>query len=336
MKKILNKVKINSSKIISRDGRSRLLEEGWHEADLHVHTYYSKDVLPSTFLDPRALYEKARQKGMKYVSFTDHDTMEAYDRVGWGKEGLVPGVEIKIKDMKNVGHSIHVNVYELTKAQFRELMELAKVKQDIFTFIGYLKEKGLPFVYNHPFWYEHGEKPNFRVVHKLLQLFPVAEYNMHRVWQKNALAMKLAEKYGKGIIAATDTHVGDIGRASTFAQGETFGEFFDNIAKGRVFLNAQDLTVQVLREEISKWIEFIFSLDMVRLEKVVHTQIRTLNYFINLFEKGALENYPLVRKSVEKLLSAIAKSGAPAFCYLKLQSFLVYKMNRQLRTVEII
>ncbi len=322
-------------RIVSSSKFAQLLNEGWHQADLHVHTFYSHDVLPSKLLCPLAIYEKARKKGMKYISFTDHDTMEAYEHIGWDREGLVPGVEIKIKDIKHVGHSIHVNVYELNKAQFQELMQIAKVKQDIFAFISYLKEKSLPFVYNHPFWYENGERPNFKVVHKFLQLFPVTEYNMHRVWQKNMLAMKLAQKYNKGIIATTDTHVGDIGRASTFAKGETFKEYFQNIVEGRAYLNPKDLTTKILRDEISTWIELIFSLDIGRLEKVVHTQIRTLNYFINLFEKGALENYPFVRRSVERLLSAIAKSGAPALCYLKLQNILVYKMNRQLRTVEI-
>lgn len=332
----MNKLKINNSKIVSKDKISQLLSEGWYETDLHVHTYYSHDVLPSKFLDPIVLYEKARQKGMKFITFTDHDTMDAYDHIGWDKEGLVPGVEIKIKDMKNVGHSIHVNIYELNKVQFKELMEIAKVKKDIFAFVSYLKEKDLPFVYNHPYWYDHGEKPNFRVVHKLLQLFPVTEYNMHRVWQKNALAMKLAEKYSKGIIATTDTHVGDIGMASTFAKGETFREYFQNIAEGRVYLNPKDLTTKMLRDEISTWVELIFSLDVVRLEKVVHTQIRALNYFINWFLQGAFEDYPLVRKAAKRFFSSLAKSGAPAFCYLELQNVLVYKMNRQLRTVEII
>lgn len=332
----MNKIRVSNPKIVSKDRISQLLSEGWHEADLHVHTYYSNDVLPSKFLDPLVLYEKARQRGMKYITFTDHDTMDAYDHIGWNREGLVPGVEIKIKDMKNVGHSIHVNIYELNKVQFKELMEIAKVKQNIFAFISYLKEKDLPFVYNHPFWYDHGEKPNFKVVHKLLQLFPVTEYNMHRVWQKNALAMKLAGKYGKGIISTTDTHVGDIGKASTFAKGETFREYFQNIAEGRVYLNPKDLTTKLLRDEISIWVELIFSLDVVRLEKVVHTQIRALNYFINWFLQGAFEDYPLVRKAAERFLSSLAKSGAPAFCYLELQNFLVYKMNRQLRTVEII
>ena len=213
-------------KLISPEKTDEFLKQGWHQADLHVHTYYSGDVLPSKFLDPLVLYEKARKKGMRYITFTDHDTMDAYDRVGWTREGLVPGVEIKIKDMKNVGHSLHVNVYELNKMQFKELMKIAKVKQDIRTFVSYLKKNDLPFVYNHPFWYEHGEKPSLKAINTIIQLFPVTEYNMLRVWQKNALAVKLAQKHGKGIIASTDTHIGNIGRASTFAKGETFKEYF--------------------------------------------------------------------------------------------------------------
>lgn len=326
----------NFMKLISLEKLPALLKEGWYESDLHVHTYYSQDVLPSKSLDPVVLYEKARKMGMKYITFTDHDTMDAYDDVGWTREGLVPGVEIKIKDMKNVGHSIHVNVYELNKLQFKELMRIAKIKRDIGTFITYLKENNLPCVYNHPFWYDHGEKPNFKMVNTIIQLFPVTEYNMHRVWQKNKLTLKLAEKYGKGMIAATDTHIGDIGRASTFAKGETFREYFQNIAEGRTYLNPQDLTLDILEDEINTWIELVFNLDIERLEKVVHTQIRGVNYFINLFARGAFEDYPLVRKSAERLLSMIARSGAPAFCYLKLQNFLVYKMNRQLRLAEII
>src|SRR3974377_1715937 len=85
-----------------------LLAEGWHRADLHVHTLCSYDVVKAPWLHPEALYRKAREMGLKYVTFTDHDTMRAYDMIGWEREALVPGVEIKIKDPKAVGHTLHV------------------------------------------------------------------------------------------------------------------------------------------------------------------------------------------------------------------------------------
>ena len=63
---------------------------GFAAADLHVHTHHSYDVIPTGLVDPLTLYRKARRLGMTYVAFTDHDTMDAYDQIGWTREGLVP------------------------------------------------------------------------------------------------------------------------------------------------------------------------------------------------------------------------------------------------------
>ena len=70
------------------------LAQGWQAADLHVHTLHSYDVIPTRHVDPLNLYLKARRRGMTYVAFTDHDTMAAYDQIGWRREGLVPAVEV--------------------------------------------------------------------------------------------------------------------------------------------------------------------------------------------------------------------------------------------------
>jgi len=57
---------------------------------------------------------------------------------------------------------------------------------------------------------------------------------------------------------------------------------------------------------------------------------------INFYVKGALIDYPALRKASVAFFSAIAKSGAPALFYLEIQHFLVYRMNRQLRVAEIL
>lgn len=322
------------NRIIGPEESQELMRAGWYPADLHVHTCYSHDVLPSRLLEPLTLYQKARKKGFRFITFTDHDSMEAYDRIGWTRENLVPAVEITIKDIQRVGHSLHINVYQLQKAHFQELLKIARLKRNLETFLEYLKTNKLPFIYNHPFWYEHGERPSYSVIKEILRIFPATEYNMHRVWQKNSLTLALAGEYGKGIIAATDTHIGDIGKAYTLARGETFPEYYDNIVQGDVCLCARDLTIDLLKHEIDTWIDLIFNIDLVRLEKMVHLRIRALDYLMNLFLKGALTNYPALRRTAEHFFSAIARSGVPAFCYLKLQNFLVYKMNRQLRLAD--
>ena len=176
--------------ISSRKAR-RLMAQGWNAADLHVHTRFSYDVIADTSVDPRFLYQKGRDAGMSFVTFTDHDTMAAYDCIGWERPDLVPWVEVKILDRVRVGHTIHINVYLLDHRQFREIERIARQVQ-VELLLTYLKDNDLPYTYNHPFWFEFGEQPNLKMVPQLFELFPVVEYNMHRVRRMNRLTLELA------------------------------------------------------------------------------------------------------------------------------------------------
>ena len=189
---------------------------------------------------------------MTYVAFTDHDTMAAYDEIGWTREGLVPAVEVKILDRRNVGHTVHVNVYTLNRRQLREIQEIARGARDIVQLTGYLRDEDLPFTFNHPFWHEPDETtPTSEAVIDVAPLFPVLEYNMGRVGRLNAQAIRLANALSKGIVAATDSHVGEVGKAFTLARGDTFKEFFGRIAAREAHLCPVDLTLPRLKEETS-------------------------------------------------------------------------------------
>ena len=102
-----------ATKILSIKDAEVFRKHGWQAADLHVHTLFFPDVISVRSLHPEKLYQTAKENGMDYVTFTDHDTMAAYDILSPEMEGLITGVEIKIKDMISVGHTIHINVYDL-------------------------------------------------------------------------------------------------------------------------------------------------------------------------------------------------------------------------------
>ena len=139
----------NSSRdrILSYEQAEVYRKHGWKAADLHVHTLCSPDVISARSLHPEALYNLARKKGMDFVTFTDHDTMKAYDLLSSGLEGLVTGVEMRIKDMDLVGHTLHINVYDLSLEQFLVLKEIS-VQGDLNRFINYLAKNNLPYIYN--------------------------------------------------------------------------------------------------------------------------------------------------------------------------------------------
>lgn len=308
----------------------KLVTKGWHKADLHVHTLYSYDVVKAPWFHPEALYQKARSLGMKYITFTDHDTMKAYDVIGWQREGLVPGVEIRILDEKEVGHTIHVNVYELNKQQFRELENIATKAHSIELFLAYLRDAKLPHTYNHPFWAEPGEKPNYSVIPSLIELFPVVEYNMHRVRPKNVITLALADRYRKGVVATTDTHTGDVGRAFTLAKGETFREFFQAIADRQAFIVPRDLTVSLLAEEIEQWVDLMFHPDLQRAQARIRTGVRQLDRGLDAVMNGALRTRPVLKVVCESAGYAVSRSKLPVLWYIRTQHSLARQIKSEL------
>lgn len=309
------------------------MAEGWAAADLHVHTLHSYDVIPTKQVDPLTLYWKARRHGMTYVTLTDHDSMDAYDQIGWSREGLVPAVEVKILDPKRVGHTVHINVYSLDRRQFGEILKIARTAQDIELLVTYLKDQDLPFIFNHPFWHEAGETPNLEAVIEIADLFPVLEYNMGRIDLINGQALRLAQKKGKGLAAATDTHIGDIGRAFTLARGATFSEFFAQIRTGRSFIVPTDLTLARLKDETAIRIRNLFDKAGWLFPKeslTIETGNAILDGIVGRVAKAPSESPRVSGRILKAVLEILSRSGIPGSLYVQSQRNLAGRIGELL------
>jgi predicted metal-dependent phosphoesterase TrpH len=314
------RLKNYQEKLIASEQAAELMEDGWKRADLHVHTTCSFDVLPAKDLNPTSLYEKSLEMGMDFITFTDHDTMEAYEILGWDRENLVPGVEMSIYDPELAGHTLHINVFGLDRENFSELREIAKIEHDLKSFTRYLKWHRLPFVYNHPFWFDFHKKLNPSSIPELAKLFPVLEYNMHELKQKNELTIALAEKFGKSIVATTDTHSGKIGQVYTLAKGDSFREYFRNIEKGRSYIVPEDLTRELLIEEMNTWIDLIFEKSQKNRDiKNYLTGIKSLDAMVKISRSALLNYSPRLNRTAMNLFYMISNTGLPASFYLYLE-----------------
>jgi predicted metal-dependent phosphoesterase TrpH len=303
-------------------------KHGWKAADLHVHTIFSPDVISVGSMHPDRLYRTARENGMDYVTFTDHDTLDAYETLNPDMPGLVSGVEIKVKD-KSVGHTIHVNVYELDRVQFQMLEEIA-AEGDLHGFLNCLERERLPFVYNHPLWFEPGERPNLKAIPDLVELFPVIEYNMHRVRRKNEMIVELAARHKKGLIASTDTHSGMIGQAYTLSRGKSFREFYNNICEGKSFIVVRDLTKQNLVQEMKLWLDLLSGQEDIESRRKIHTGISQVDRLIRLLSSNTLRDFPRVYRAFLAATYRLAGSGGPAAIYIRRECFRICEMEQQL------
>jgi hypothetical protein len=315
------------------------MAQGWAAADLHVHTLHSYDVIPTRQVDPLTLYLTARGLGMTYVAFTDHDSMDAYDGVGWTREGLVPAVEVKILDLKEVGHTVHINVYTLNRSQLREILKIAQSAQDIERLVAYLNDERLLFTFNHPFWHEPGEKPNLQAILDIVDLFPVLEYNMGRIDRINEQALRLAQSKERGIVATTDTHVGDIGRAFTVAQAGTFAEFFDQVRRGRSCIVPADLNLSRLKQETTIRIRrlldkasWLYPKDSFSMD----TGSAALDGIIARMAQAHPNTPRLAKKVLEIILEAASRSGIPGSLYFRSQHNLADRISALLESAELV
>jgi predicted metal-dependent phosphoesterase TrpH len=238
-------------------------ERTYKKADFHLHSHFSYDVLNLPAFSPRTLYETAVRRGMGFFALTDHDTLLGYKALRkeltaeYGDDPPIPliaGIELTVRD-ETVGHTIHVNVLGLDEAQ---MLELARRRKDLHRFLAFCRSEDLYHIYNHPFWFKPGELGRRSTVEGLIPEFPLIEINAARIPQLNARTLRLARKFGKEVVATSDSHTGNVGRAYTMAPGDTPAEFLSNLRKGVSLATPAHATFAAFTQEVVDTIELVF------------------------------------------------------------------------------
>jgi predicted metal-dependent phosphoesterase TrpH len=89
-------------------------------ADLHVHTTYSKDSL----ITPKDLVYYAKKRGLNGVAVTDHNQLEGAWKIAKETDFLViPGMEVSSSD----GHIVALNVHELIPRGFSAVETVERI-----------------------------------------------------------------------------------------------------------------------------------------------------------------------------------------------------------------
>jgi predicted metal-dependent phosphoesterase TrpH len=235
----------------------------YKKADLHLHSNYSYDVLNLPELSPRNLYRKAVAKEMGFFTLTDHETTRGIDALrlelereydGGPPIPVISGIEIKVRDPQ-VGHTVHVNVLGLDQ---RQMLELARRRKSLERFLEFCRGEDLYHSYNHPFWFERGEKATLSRVTSLIERFPIVELNAGRIPQLNGRTLEIARRFGKQIVATSDSHTGRVAKAYTMAPGETPEEFLRNVRDGVSVAVPKHASPAEFLDEVRDTIELVF------------------------------------------------------------------------------
>jgi len=214
-------------------------------ADLHLHTnasifkYFKAANSRDSYNDPDETYRIAKARGMDFVTFTDHDTVDGCLRFQDRHPELTDffvSAEIETFFPKT-GHRIHVNVFDLTKDQWTVIN---KKRRNIFEFVEYLRAEDLLYSANHLFQsYRMRQAPEvfFQTMLELFDVFEVKNGSM--AYQHNAMVEDLLstakEKKGSiALVGGSDAHTyPPIASVFTMAPGATWREFLTSVREGR-------------------------------------------------------------------------------------------------------
>ena len=144
------------------------------KCDLHIHSRYSTRSeewlfrrldFPDSYSDPRDLYEQLRERGMDYVTLTDHDTIEGCLQIR-----DLPGTFLSEQVTTSFPQDpckIHILVWGITEAQHADI---AIIRDNIIALQRYLQAGQIAHAVAHPLYSSTGEL-NASHLERLILLF---------------------------------------------------------------------------------------------------------------------------------------------------------------------
>src|SRR5947209_14642894 len=142
--------------------------------DLHIHSRFSarseewlfrRFDFPDSYSDPRELHRLLRERGMDFVTITDHDTIDGNLEIA-----ELPGTFISEEVTTYFPQDpckIHVLAWGITEAQHANIVQL---RDNIFDLQSYLQRQAIAHSVAHPLYSING-KPEAQHLERLILPF---------------------------------------------------------------------------------------------------------------------------------------------------------------------
>ncbi|PYJ89709.1 MAG: histidinol-phosphatase [Verrucomicrobia bacterium] len=142
--------------------------------DLHIHSRHSARSeewlfrrldFPDSYSDPKTLYEQLLQRGMDYVTITDHDTIEGCLQIAHLPRSFLS--EQVTTYFPHDGCKLHILVWGISEQQHRDI---EAIRDNIFDLQRYLQTAQITHAVAHPLYSVNG-KLEARHIEQLILLF---------------------------------------------------------------------------------------------------------------------------------------------------------------------
>ena len=231
-------------------------------ADLHCHTrfsvfkYFRRANTRDCYNPPEEVYRLAKERGMSYVTLTDHDSIDGalylLNKYPDMKDFFI-GEEVETH-FPETAQRIHIGVWGLNEAQHREIQRL---RPNIRELVPYLKSERMIFCINHLFQNYRMKNVAARYIAELLEMFDIFEVmNGAMASFHNRMVQQLVvtvQGHGRQIsmVGGSDAHtLKHVAKVHTVSKGDTVTEFLENIRKGDCFAWGAEMRFRELVADI--------------------------------------------------------------------------------------
>ncbi len=232
-------------------------------ADLHCHSrfsvfkYFRRANTRDCYNPPEDVYRLAKERGMSFVTLTDHDSIDGALYLLNKHPDLNDffiGEEVETY-FPETGQRIHVGVWGLNEAQHREIQRL---RPNIRELVPYMKSERLIFGINHLFQNYRMKNVAARYIAELIDMFDIfevlngamASFHNKMVHQ---LVTTLKSEHGRKIsmVGGSDAHtLKHVAKVHTVSKGDTPAEFLENVRNGECFAWGSEMRFRELVADI--------------------------------------------------------------------------------------
>jgi predicted metal-dependent phosphoesterase TrpH len=234
----------------------------YRRVDLHCHSrfsvfkYFKRANTRDCYNAPEDVYRIAKERGMSYVTLTDHDSIDGalyllnkYPDL----DDFFISEEVETY-FPETGQRVHIGVYDLDEEQHREIQRL---RRDIRELVPYLRSENLVFAVNHLFQSYRMRNVAARYVAEMIDMFDVFEVlNGAMATLHNKLIYQLADTVqseGRKIsmVGGSDAHtLKHVAKVFTVSKGETWKELLENVRTGDCFAWGSEMRFRDLVSDI--------------------------------------------------------------------------------------
>ncbi|HEV8610223.1 MAG TPA: PHP-associated domain-containing protein [Thermoanaerobaculia bacterium] len=236
------------------------------KADLHCHSVYSTFKYfriantRDSYNRPEDVYRLAKQRGMDYVTLTDHDSIDGClyllnKHPDLDDFFISEEVETWFPDTRQ---RIHVNVFGIDERQHAEIQ---KRRENIYDLHAYLREEKILASANHMFQNYRMRNSPRQYFEEMLRMFDVFEVkngamaSQHNRLVEDLMAVVREKRGDVSLVAGSDAHtLGPLARVYTVAEAETTSEFLEKVRQGQCFVWGAEMGFRVLLSDVYRMV----------------------------------------------------------------------------------